>query len=87
MRKLWLIPFPFILFGTMASAFFALMYSSWLWVPVVLLGSMLGAGCLEKAAGAGFFPWTWQFKGRPHEQALEGQVARQSARNVKGAKR
>lgn len=85
MRLLWLLPVVPILLITMAAAFVTLYHSTWLWVPTVILGSILGTGCLEKAAGASFFPkWV---KGGSHGQTGKNQVACQPARNVKGSKR
>ena len=86
MKPIWLLPVAPILLATAGVAFVALMYSTWLWIPTILVGSVLGTGCLEKAAGAGFFPWKWQWKGGSNGQTCESQVARQSARNAKGSK-
>jgi hypothetical protein len=84
----WLIPFGTIVFATAAIAGLAMAYMGLVvGIPVAIVGSVLGTGCLEKAAGAGFFPWKWQFKGKPNGQTDQNQVAREPARNVKGAKR
>ena len=87
MKPIWLLPVAPILLATAGAAFLALMYSMWLGIPIILVGSVLGTGCLEKAAGAGFFPWKWQLKGGTNGQTCEDQVARQSPRNAKGSKR
>jgi hypothetical protein len=87
---IWLVPFGIVAFATCAIGGLALAYLGIVvGIPVVLVGSVLGTGCLEKAAGAGFFPWSWkwQFKGKSNGQTNQNQVAREPARNVKGAKR
>lgn len=85
---IWLIPFGTIVFATAAVAGLAIAYMGLaVGITVALVGSVLGTGCLEKAAGAGFFPWKWQFKGKSNGQTAENQAAREPARNVKGAKR
>lgn len=86
MKPIWLLPVVPIILTTSALAFLALLNSTWLWVPTLLLGSALGTGCLEKAAGAGFLPWKWQFRGS-NGQTGKNQIACQPARNVKGSKR
>ena len=87
---IWLIPFGTIVFATAAIAGLAMVYMGLVvGISVALIGSVLGTGCLEKAAGAGFFPWSWkwQFKESANGQAVKNQVAREPARNAKGAKR